>query len=926
MPGNFSKKQFAVALVSGAFLLSAGLGGCGRTQTAEELLTEAQQYEKKGDQKAALIQLKNAVAQNPDNAEARLRLATLHGVMGNPVSAEKELRRAISLGASAKRTLPLLAQSLLSQGKFQPVLDEITEERAQGSAMLLVHRGNALLGLNRSEQARSAYQAALAIEANSGDALAGMSRVAILNNDIAEARALAKDATVRAPDSAAAWLLQAALLRSEKKNEEALSAYDKVLAIDPANRIPHIEKAYILIESKNFDGAKAELVAAKKQGPAQLNVVYAQALLEQTTGNHAAAKESLQKIFKVAPDHPPSILLAGAVELSLNNLRQSEQYLRRYVESNQDSVYARKLLAQALLKQNHATEAIAVLEPALANNSKDSQLLALAGTANLQAKEFTKATSYLEQARALEPDAAVIRTSLGMARLAQGEVGQGIEQLQQATRLAPGSLDAGFALIQAEVSRGQFDQALKIVADLEKAQPSSAAVQNIKGSILLRKGDTKGARASFDQALTIDGAYFPAITNLAQIDVAEKNFDAAKQRFDSLLKRDSKNIDAMNALAVLATVQGNTAEATTWLEKALTQNPNELNPALSLAANYIKIKQPEKAVTLLRKTLVAHPTSPQVLDLLGQAQLAAKDIQGALDTFTKLAASSPQSPMAQLRIAGAQMQAKNDSAAAEAFKRALAIDPSFLQARVGQMEIALRAGKPQQAIAIARQIQTDNPKAPTGYVLEGDILLSQKNLNGALAAYDKAFALTNSPAVLIKISQVLAQNGRAADGAMRLAKFHAAYPDNDMIAMLVAENHIANRQFKPAIASLQAALKTNPSNPAALNNLAWAYQQENDPRALATAEQAYKLAGKSAAVMDTLGWILVQQGDTKRGIELLRKAVATESTALDMRYHLAAALAKAGDKAAARKEAEQLLAIGKPFPAEADTKALLRQL
>jgi Tfp pilus assembly protein PilF len=134
MPGTLTKKQLAVAVVSGAILLSAGMAGCKRSQTAEELIAESQQYEKKGDRKAALIQLKNAVAQNPDNVDARLRLGKLYLELGDAPSADKELRKAASLGAPADKTLPSIARTLLLQGKFKEVLDEITPEKAKGSA------------------------------------------------------------------------------------------------------------------------------------------------------------------------------------------------------------------------------------------------------------------------------------------------------------------------------------------------------------------------------------------------------------------------------------------------------------------------------------------------------------------------------------------------------------------------------------------------------------------------------------------------------------------------------------------------------------------------------------------------------------------------------------------------------------------------
>ena len=229
MPGTFTKKQLAVAVVSGAFLLGAGMAGCNRSKTADELLADATQYEQKGDQKAALIQLKNAVAQNPENAQARLRLGTLHLELGDAPSAEKELRKAVSLGTSAGQTLPLLAQSLLNQGKFQPLLDDISEDQAKGSAPLLARRGAALLGLGDTDKSRASYEAALAADPNSGEALGGLARHAAIKNDLPGAMRLMEEAVTRDPKNAESWMLMGNLQRAQGKIKEALVDYDKAL-------------------------------------------------------------------------------------------------------------------------------------------------------------------------------------------------------------------------------------------------------------------------------------------------------------------------------------------------------------------------------------------------------------------------------------------------------------------------------------------------------------------------------------------------------------------------------------------------------------------------------------------------------------------------------------------------------------------------
>ena len=118
------KKRTSVAMISGAIALMVGLSACSKTQSSEKLIADAKQYQQKGDNKAAVIQLKNALQKDPDNKEARYLLGAIYNQAGDPVSAEKELRKAVSLGVSAATALPDLAKALLVQGQFQKTLDE----------------------------------------------------------------------------------------------------------------------------------------------------------------------------------------------------------------------------------------------------------------------------------------------------------------------------------------------------------------------------------------------------------------------------------------------------------------------------------------------------------------------------------------------------------------------------------------------------------------------------------------------------------------------------------------------------------------------------------------------------------------------------------------------------------------------------------
>ena len=63
-----------------------------------------------------------------------------------------------------------------------------------------------------------------------------------------------------------------------------------------------------------------------------------------------------------------------------------------------------------------------------------------------------------------------------------------------------------------------------------------------------------------------------------------------------------------------------------------------------------------------------------------------------------------------------------------------------------------------------------------------------------------------------------------------------------------------------------------------------------------------------------------------RGLELLQKATTGNPDNSEARYHLAAALAKSGDKKRARQELEKLLASDQKFRQREAAESLLKQL
>ncbi|RYE73604.1 MAG: tetratricopeptide repeat protein, partial [Oxalobacteraceae bacterium] len=285
----------------------------------------------------------------------------------------------------------------------------------------------------------------------------------------------------------------------------------------------------------------------------------------------------------------------------------------------------------------------------------------------------------------------------------------------------------------------------------------------------------------------------------------------------------------------------------------------------------------------------------------------------------------PNSALAQYRIATVQMSMQNQGAAVEALKKAISLKPDYLDAQVALAAVQVRSNKPDEAVAIARQIQKQLPKAPVGFSLEGDLMMLQQKPADAVKPYEQALAANGGNAVLMKLHEALTKTGRTKDADARVASWLKAHPEDNAVRLHFATLSMASNN-KAAIEQFQAILKQDPNNVGALNNLALALYKEKDPRALEYAEKAATAAPANPAVMDTLGFLLVEKGDVKRGLPYLEKAVAAAPNAVTIRYNLALAQAKSGDKESARKSFEEVIAKGGNSPKVEEAKAMLKTL
>jgi putative PEP-CTERM system TPR-repeat lipoprotein len=925
------RKVSSVSAVCLALALGTGLSGCDRFRnfTDQEHVQRAKDFQAKGDVRASEIELKNALSKNPDNAEARLLLGDLYLTLQRGASAEKEFKRALKLGAGREALKVPLARAYNLQNQYQQMLDEIdvgpdTSER--NASRILKLRGDAMMGLRRLQESCDLYQKANARDSRNVEAYSGLAVCAVAKQDMDLARRYLDDALKIDPKDDGTWAYIGQLEHARNNAKGAEEGYAQAIKLNPRNVEALAGHASLMIRADKLERAGEDAKKLRQSGAEHPAVLYIDALLSLAKKESQRGLESVQKLEKAYPAYFPGWLLAAQLHFSTGSLTLAEQYVDRYLAVQPQDGAASRLKAAILLRSQRAAQVPALLAPLLERNPNDQGLLVVLGQAYLDMGDYAKASQLLEKALSIDPTNVAVQTRLGGSYLGAGMSTEAETVLAAASRADPQNTEADLLLVVNHVRNKQYDKAFAAIAALEKKQPKSPVAHRLRANIYMQRNELAQARSSLEQAAALQPGDLSTASALAQLDLRENKPDAAKRRFVEVLDKDPKSIGAMLALAQIAASRNLDNEYVEWLQKASNIERTALQPRALLSQYYLAKQNPQQALTIAREAQTANPDSLAALELLGKVQMAAGQKENAAASFAQLLAKAPTIVAAYLELAGVQMELRRFGDARSTLSKGLTRLPGnvALLDALGRLELA--EGKLDEALKHAQQITALQPKAIAGHVLEGDVLLQRNRVAEAARAFEQAWAKAKSGPVMARLHQTLSLDHREAEADKRMLQWLQEQPKDIGSRIFLAESFLMRKQAKPAIEQYEAVLKLVPNHPRVLNNLAMLYQEAGDARALDTAQRAYRMSPDDPRVMDTYGWVLVQRGDPQRGADLLKQAMAKAPGATSLRYRYAAALAKAGDRAGARRELDGLLKSSKAFPEKDQATELLKTL
>ncbi len=924
MPLNF-RVRFALL----GIIAIVALGACAK-KTAAEFLEAAKAQEAKGNLAAATIELKSGLQVEPNNGAIRFMLGRLSNALFDSPTAESELLKARKLGVMEGGRLAVeLARALRYQGKFTELLVLARpEESFEKPHLATVHalRGRAYFALGMDDDAGHSLELASALDSQSPDVMVLAAVLKAGQLDFDGALRLISKALTLDPRHFDARQYKAELLRAQGQIDDAVVAYGDVLQLNGLDFRALAGRAALLLGQKKLDAAEKDIETLNKAYPNNPRALSLRGFLQLAQLNLKAALESAQLALKNDPTYSAAKLIAGLANRGLGANAQAEEYLSKFLAANPASLNAGKALADLLLENNEPARALAVLRPILEGEQEDPRVFALAGDASMRVGDTESAMMWFDKAVSVGPKNAQVNIMRALAKMSLGESEGGLEELGSAVALSEHATSTDEMLILAYLSRNEIDRATKALESLNKRAPDSPITLNLEGLVLLAKADQGGATKAFENALQHAPGFYPAALNLAQLDIAAGQTDKAKERFEGVLAADDTNLLAMQALADIEVKTGKLDAAITLLERAVKSSPKSLATRLALISLYDAAGQKEKTRAMVEEALSANPDDPTVIALAAEVQLARGSADQAVATYSELLRISPNSDDIAVKVAEFQTKAGMEQQAEATLRGAIAKKRSST-AQIGLVSFLVAQDRIEDATTFARQVQIDQPKAPLGYVLEGEILEARKKYVEAAAAYE--MALNNQPVGVFAVKRYFARRRSGdVDGALvELQKWSEQYPGDSTARAEIGNDLLANGHYKAAAESYEAVLKNAKAvSLSVLNNLALAYHAVKDKRGRDLATTSYRAKPSSATLADTLGWILVEDGEIQQGLEHIKRALTLAPQNQDIGYHLAFALAKSGDKATARATLSKLLESKSTFDTRKDAEELLREL
>jgi putative PEP-CTERM system TPR-repeat lipoprotein len=894
-------------------------------------------YQQQTNYRSSIIELMNLLQSNPQHINARLMLGEIYLTLRDGDNAANQFYKIGGVKQNEIDVRVRLGKALLLKGDYDKIIKEILPPEKNDTTLvsgeLLSLRGFAYFFKNDLKQAEQLFSQSLDVDKHNHPAKIGMALLKLKRGEYKAASQFVDQILADDNENMDAWNIKGKLALAETQYESADHAFERIIHIRPTNHrytfLPPFQ-AYVflaqsLVDQQKLTAADQVINTLQKANPKHKMISYLRALVNYTNGNTEKALYHIQIFRSELPSFSPGQLLEGAIQYAQGNFEQGNLVINKYLGNHPHNRTARKLLAASHLNSNQPELSLSLTSLLLEQEPDNPELLLLASSALNNAGKFDAGIMMIQKAVRLQPDNDTIKLKLASAYLASGATDRSINTLQAlpATPEKLGSRE--LMMLKAWSSTKNYTTALAFVDEFIATHPQDSEAHQYSGILLQHMGKTADARKKLKKALVLKPDNVKVLVTLARLEFQEKNYSHSTTLLDELLKIDPKNAHAMYLYAKISVQKGETKKAFIWLERAQQSSATILEPRLVLVKYYLDQGNISSAKKVSTEATEIAPNRADVWSIHSAVQNKSGETRSAIDSLRKAEKLKPESEVIILNLARLLISVDDIPDALNSLHKLMELSPDNFQAAGMLALIEIKKGNTQQALDIAKKQQSFKNNRLNALVLEGNLHRIAKEYKKAVNAYRTAADIYMDAPLCLKLYTASRQAGVNSPERI-LLNWLKEHPENTAIRQTLINHYETKNNIAKIIQEYEILITHKPDDAAILNNLALAYYSKKNQKAVKTAEKAHDLNKDNAAIKDTLGWILLNEKNIKRGFSLLREAHTLLPNNPDVIYHYAVALDKSGHRDDARTKLQNLINSKMKFPSQQQAKKYLESL
>jgi len=863
--------KYKIIILSTLYLLFS----CTPVKTADEYITSAQNNLKTKDQSSALINLKNAVKQDLKNSKARLLLGKLYLNLGEATSAEKELTKALILGASPIKTLPSLLKTLniLSENeKIIAIAEQYADIDDSEKPALLLYKALAYSNLGNNKRAKTLIEHANEISTNSIYSQLGSAylNASILNIDGALEQ-LSNILKV-SPTLIEAHLLKGQLYFIKKLYPEAIDSFKTYQKLVPNDLKIRLFLANTYLKSGLYKQANKEVSYLLEKMPEHAFSNQIKGILDYQNGDFKSALSHSEKAIQNGIDTPSNRAIAGLSAFKLKNFEQAYQYLMPTGKLLPPSHPINKVLSMVQMQLGYIDEAGETLSNIDAITSDDIDLLTTASFELLKNGNLKQAVTTLDKVDQLGSLKPIDIMKIGVLKLSMNDL-EGVTDLEKAVDIDPDLPMAKMMLAAAYIQTNELQKALKLANTWKAKEPEKVDGYNLSAKIFLIQKNIFKAESELDEALKIDPNNLFSLLYYANKQMVNNQTKTARLTLEHILKIKPDNITALIKYHKVLAELDNKNTAINKIKESYERNQDKIEYTLL----YAKVLMVEKNFTqvievLDHKKYISKNTPSIYWQLLAISYQQTKQIDKALATYTSWVGIAPNNRVALLTRISLLDKLKKYPEALKSVKNVLAKIPSDEQFNALLIHYLLLNNQNTTAQAKLNELTKEQRNKPFLQGLQGQLDLISGKYKEALIKLKTAYnAEKTSRNAGFIYSTFMKQNQNKK--AYAFLKTHTKEQPNDLISKAFLANMAIIENPETAKKTYIELLKSAPNNITFLNNLAWLELKEKDyTSAKSNIKKALKIAPNHPQIIDTAALIHWGVGSKEKAVKLITEA------------------------------------------------------